>query len=98
MFQASRILAGIGIGILVTVCPMYMGELAPHDKRGWLVGHHAIFLVFGYMLSGWLGYACYFATASMPDFATNGISGPTALNQSSVATGQQQRANVSRSH
>ncbi|KAG7412368.1 Quinate permease [Fusarium oxysporum f. sp. rapae] len=69
MFQAGRILAGIGIGILVTVCPMYMGELAPHDKRGWLVGHHAIFLVFGYMLSGWLGYACYFATASMPGFA-----------------------------
>ncbi|KAF5615442.1 sugar transporter [Fusarium sp. NRRL 52700] len=69
MFQAGRILAGIGIGILVTVCPMYMGELAPHDKRGWLVGHHAIFLVFGYMLSGWLGYGCYFLTESMPDFA-----------------------------
>lgn len=69
MFQAGRILAGIGIGILVTVCPMYMGELAPHDKRGWLVGHHAIFLVFGYMLSGWLGYGCYFLTTSKPDFA-----------------------------
>ncbi|KAJ4180840.1 hypothetical protein NW767_014295 [Fusarium falciforme] len=69
MFQTGRILAGIGIGILVTVCPMYMSELAPHDKRGWLVGHHAIFLVFGYMLSGWLGYACYFATSRMPDFA-----------------------------
>jgi MFS family permease len=69
MFQTGRILAGFGIGILVTVCPMYMGELAPPDKRGWLVGHHAIFLVFGYMLSGWLGYACYFATADMPEFA-----------------------------
>jgi MFS family permease len=69
MFQAGRILAGIGIGILVTVCPMYMGELAPPDKRGWLVGHHAIFLVFGYMLSGWLGYGCYFATSRMPEFA-----------------------------
>lgn len=48
---------------------MYMGELAPHNKRGWLVGHHAIFLVFGYMLSSWLGYACYFATSTMPNFA-----------------------------
>ncbi|KAI1947545.1 hypothetical protein LOZ57_003274 [Ophidiomyces ophidiicola] len=37
--------------------------------RGWLVGHHAIFLVFGYMLSGWIGYACYFATGSNPSFA-----------------------------
>jgi carboxylesterase type B len=30
--------------------------------------------------------------ASDPLFATNGISGPTAINQSAVATGQQQRA------
>ncbi|KAF5671205.1 sugar transporter [Fusarium heterosporum] len=29
--------------------------------RGWLVGHHAIFLVFGYMLSSWIGFAVYFS-------------------------------------
>lgn len=29
-----------------------------------------------------------------PEFATSGSSGPSALNQSSIATGQQQRANV----
>jgi MFS family permease len=69
MFQAGRFISGLAIGILVTVCPMYMSELAPPAKRGWLVGHHAIFLVFGYMLSGWLGYACYFATDSNPSFA-----------------------------
>ncbi|KAL7952576.1 general substrate transporter [Trichoderma compactum] len=39
------------------------------EKRGWLVGHHAIFVVLGYMLSSWLGFACYFATAQRPDFA-----------------------------
>ena len=33
------------------------------------MGRHAIFLVFGYMLSGWLVYACYFATAKNPSFA-----------------------------
>jgi hypothetical protein len=48
---------------------MYLSELAPPHNRGWLVGHHAIFLVFGYMLSAWLGYACYFATAHNPSFA-----------------------------
>lgn len=69
MFQAGRFVSGLAIGILVTICPMYMAELAPPAKRGWLVGHHAIFLVFGYMLSGWLGYACYFATDSNPSFA-----------------------------
>ncbi|KAK5048527.1 hypothetical protein LTR84_005617 [Exophiala bonariae] len=69
MFQAGRFISGLAIGNLVTICPMYMAELAPPEKRGWLVGHHAIFLVFGYMLSGWLGYATYFATASNPSFA-----------------------------
>lgn len=69
MFQAGRFIAGLGIGVLVTICPMYLSELAPPERRGWLVGHHAIFLVFGYMLSAWLGYACYFATAKNPSFA-----------------------------
>ncbi|ERS95123.1 hypothetical protein HMPREF1624_08615 [Sporothrix schenckii ATCC 58251] len=69
MFQVGRVFCGIGIGLLVTVCPMYMSELAPPDRRGWLVGHHAIFLVFGYMLSAWLGYACYFATDVNASFA-----------------------------
>ena len=69
MFQVGRFFSGFGIGILVTVCPMYMSEMASPFKRGWLVGHHAIFLVFGYMLSGWVGYGCYFATAKNPAFA-----------------------------
>ncbi|OCT53938.1 sugar transporter [Cladophialophora carrionii] len=69
MFHVGRVISGLGIGILVTACPMYLSELAPPQNRGWLVGHHAIFLVFGYMLSAWLGYACYFATAHNPSFA-----------------------------
>ena len=69
MFQAGRIICGLGVGILVTACPMYLSELSPPDKRGWLVGHHAIFLVFGYMLSSWLGFATYFATTKNPSFA-----------------------------
>ena len=69
MFQVGRIVCGIGIGILVTACPMYLSELSPPQKRGWLVGHHAIFLVFGYMLAAWLGYACYFATEVNESFA-----------------------------
>ena len=32
---------------------------------------------------------------SIPDFATSGTSTPTALNESTYATGQQQRADVS---
>lgn len=69
MFQAGRFICGLGIGILVTVCPMYLSEMSSPYRRGWLVGHHAIFLVFGYMLSGWVGYGCYFATSRNPVFA-----------------------------
>lgn len=69
MFQVGRVLSGIGIGILVTVCPMYLSEMSPPFARGWLVGHHPIFLVFGYMLSAWVGYACYFATPVNASFA-----------------------------
>ena len=58
-----------GIGILVTVCPMYLSEMSSPHVRGWLVGHHPIFLVFGYILSAWVGYGCYFATPVNPSFA-----------------------------
>ncbi|OCL07237.1 MFS sugar transporter [Glonium stellatum] len=69
MFQAGRFISGMGIGVLVTVCPMYLAEMSSPFVRGWLVGHHAIFLVFGYMLSAWVGYGCYFATKVNESFA-----------------------------
>lgn len=69
MFQAGRFISGLGIGILVTICPMYLSEMSSPFKRGWLVGHHAIFLVFGYMFSAWIGYGCYFATSVNASFA-----------------------------
>lgn len=68
MFQAGRFICGLGIGILVTVCPMFLSEMSSPFRRGWLVGHHAIFLVFGYMLSSWVGFACYFAENDHPEF------------------------------
>ncbi|KAL1644918.1 hypothetical protein SLS58_003989 [Diplodia intermedia] len=61
IFQAGRFIMGMCVGAMVTVCPMYFSEMADPASRGWLVGHHAIFLVFGYMLAGWIGFAVYFA-------------------------------------
>lgn len=69
MFQVGRIISGIGIGILVTICPMYLSEMSPPDIRGWLVGHHAIFLVGGYNLATWVGFGCYFGTDVNENFA-----------------------------
>lgn len=61
MFQAGRWIMGMCIGLMSTVTPMYLSEISSPLARGWLVGHHAIFLVFGYMLSSWIGFAVYFS-------------------------------------
>ncbi|KAH8807131.1 general substrate transporter [Xylogone sp. PMI_703] len=69
MFQAGRFIAGLGIGVLVTVGPMYLSEMSSPAVRGWLVGHHAIFLVMGYTSASWIGYGCYFVTSVNETFA-----------------------------
>lgn len=53
---------GMCVGFMVTVTPMYLSEMSSPLSRGWLVGHHPIFLVFGYMLSAWIGFGVYFSS------------------------------------
>ncbi|OJJ95413.1 hypothetical protein ASPACDRAFT_55109 [Aspergillus aculeatus ATCC 16872] len=53
MFQAGRFICGLGIGILVTVCPIYLSEISGAFRRGWLV----------------VGYACYFAQGQTDTFS-----------------------------
>lgn len=52
---------GMCIGYMATVTPMYLSEMSSPLARGWLVGHHPIFLVFGYMLSSWIGFGVFFS-------------------------------------
>lgn len=61
MFQAGRWIMGMCIGYMATVTPMYLSEMSSPLARGWLVGHHPIFLVFGYMLSSWIGFGVFFS-------------------------------------
>lgn len=69
MFLGGRFICGLGVGILLTVCPMYMSEMSRPAVRGWQVGHHAIFLVLGYVASNWVGYGCYFAPPHLMAFS-----------------------------
>ncbi|KAG9252397.1 uncharacterized protein F5Z01DRAFT_690601 [Emericellopsis atlantica] len=62
MFQAGRFIMGMCVGAMSCVVPMYLSEMSSPRFRGWLVGHHAIFLVFGYMLSSWTGFGIFFAS------------------------------------
>ncbi|SCO91365.1 related to sugar transporter [Fusarium oxysporum] len=62
MFLAGRFLAGIGVGLCVTLVPVYQSEIAPSATRGKLVGSHGTLIVSGYALAAWTGYGCFFAS------------------------------------
>jgi MFS family permease len=51
MFIVARFICGIGAGIVITNCPVYMSEISPPHIRGMLGGNHAISIVYAYILS-----------------------------------------------
>ncbi|KAJ5371057.1 uncharacterized protein N7496_007149 [Penicillium cataractarum] len=70
---AGRWFAGMGVGGLSVVVPMFNAELAPASIRGTLVGLQQVAICFGIMISYWIGYG------------TNYIGGTTCPEQSSAA-------------
>lgn len=64
MFIIARIVAGLGIGILTSVIPMYQAEVSTPETRGFMVSMTGVCFAIGYMLSAWLGYGVYFISAS----------------------------------
>lgn len=61
MFVVSRFIMGFGIGILVTLVPLYQSEVSPAESRGLMVGLHGVLIGFSYSLTGFVTYGCYFA-------------------------------------
>ncbi|KAK3712004.1 hypothetical protein LTR37_009316 [Vermiconidia calcicola] len=61
MFIASRFIMGFGIGVLVTLVPLYQSEVSPPESRGLMVGLHGVLIGFSYCLTGFITYGCYFA-------------------------------------
>lgn len=47
VFIAGRILAGVGVGIAILVAPVYIAEISPPKKRGWLVSFNQLLIVIG---------------------------------------------------
>ncbi|TKA52875.1 hypothetical protein B0A49_11489 [Cryomyces minteri] len=62
MFLAARFITGWGIGMMVVLIPIYQSEISPPSARGFLVGQHGTWIVFGYALAGWVGVATYYST------------------------------------
>ncbi|MCR5180715.1 MAG: D-xylose transporter XylE [Bacteroidaceae bacterium] len=50
MFNAYRIIGGIGVGLASAICPMYIGEVAPSDIRGMLVSWNQFAIIFGQLV------------------------------------------------
>lgn len=64
MFIVGRLICGIGAGIVLTNCPVYMSEISPPHVRGMLVGNHAISIVYGYILSSLIALAFHYVETS----------------------------------
>lgn len=63
MFIVARLLCGIGAGIVITNCPVYMSEISPPHIRGMLVGNHAISIVYAYIFSSLMALAFNYVDA-----------------------------------
>lgn len=59
MVIAGRFIAGVAVGLLSAVVPMYCAELATSQDRGKLSGLLQFMLSWGFFIAQWLGYGCY---------------------------------------
>lgn len=46
--------------MILAATPLYMNEVVPNTLRGGLVDIHAVFLLLGYTIQGWVGFGFYF--------------------------------------
>ena len=49
-FNLYRILGGIGVGMASAICPMYIAEVSPAEKRGKLVSWNQFAIIFGQLV------------------------------------------------
>jgi len=49
-FNLYRVLGGLGVGMASAICPMYIAEIAPADKRGTLVSWNQFAIIFGQLV------------------------------------------------
>ncbi|EJD39501.1 general substrate transporter [Auricularia subglabra TFB-10046 SS5] len=57
---AGRIVAGLAIGCLSMVVPLYQSEISPPHMRGLLTGLTQFMIAVGFLVAFWVGYGCQF--------------------------------------
>jgi SP family arabinose:H+ symporter-like MFS transporter len=68
VFVAARIVGGLGIGLAILVAPMYIAEIAPPAKRGFLVTFNQLNIVTGISVAY---FSNYFVLRLVQDPAVN---------------------------
>lgn len=56
IFIFCKLIAGLGVGIAILVAPMYITEIAPPKKRGWLVTFNQLNIVLGLSIAYFSNY------------------------------------------
>ncbi|KAL2141732.1 hypothetical protein VTI28DRAFT_2043 [Corynascus sepedonium] len=60
MMLVGRVLAGLGVGMLSTIVPVYQSEISPPHNRGQLACIEFTGNIIGYATSVWVDYFCMF--------------------------------------
>jgi MFS family permease len=60
MMMVGRIIAGLGVGALSTIVPVYQSEISPPHNRGKLACIEFSGNIIGYATSVWVDYGCGF--------------------------------------
>ncbi|KAI2617974.1 general substrate transporter [Hypomontagnella submonticulosa] len=58
MIYAGRVIAGLGVGLISNVAPVFVAECSPKELRGVNMALFEMFLVSGGMLAYWTTYGC----------------------------------------
>jgi len=65
MMMLGRIIAGVGVGILSTIVPVYQSEISPPHNRGKLACIEFSGNIIGYATSVWVDYFCGYIESNM---------------------------------
>lgn len=66
-FNCYRVLGGIGVGLASALCPMYIAEISPANKRGKLVSWNQFAIIFGQLVVYFVNFLIVRSHASDPD-------------------------------
>ena len=74
-FNCYRVLGGIGVGLASALCPMYIAEISPANKRGKLVSWNQFAIIFGQLVVYFVNFLIIRSHASDPNVVawTNAI-------------------------